>query len=158
MGFLDWILGKSSQNKNTLTDYDLKPQKTAMPIEQHENEKNTVLKEFKTKVAGVSLKYRQACLKRIVKSEDEQGLPLISLEREPSNKHDLNAIKVIVHEYNERTEKEKDSHVGYIRRNVAFTLAKDMDKGKEVSAFIDEIIGGYEGAENLGMLIHVEIK
>lgn len=115
-------------------------------------------KTFQTKVAGVTHARRQSHLKKLAKIEDSFSYPEISLIREPNNKHDKNAIKVILHEYNEKTDEEKEIHVGYIAAHVAASLAKDIDNGHKVTAYIDEIIGGYEEDMSYGMLITVDIN
>jgi hypothetical protein len=115
-------------------------------------------KTFQTKVAGVTHGRRQSHLKKLVKIEDSFSYPEISLIREPNNKHDKNAIKVLLHEYNEKTDEEKEIHIGYIAAHVAASLAKDIDNGHKVTAYIDEIIGGYEEDMSYGLLITVDIK
>ena len=117
--------------------------------------KNESLKLFKTKVAGVAR--RQSYLKRIFNQIDKGGdYPEIYLEREPENKHDSNAIKVIWKYYNEKTDNEKEYHIGYIAAHVASSLAKDIDRGIYVHASFDEILGGYDDM-NYGMLITILI-
>jgi hypothetical protein len=90
-----------------------------------ENKPSENIKSFKTKVAGVTFARRQSHLKRIAKKlEDfDYDLPDISLVREPNNKHDSNAIKVIWHDYNEKNDEEKEVHLGYIAAHVAASLA-----------------------------------
>ena len=147
-------------------------QKSTQPIEKTDSDKGYEIqsehnedkprentKTFKTKVAGVTFAKRQSYLKRIAKKLDDfdYDFPDISLEREPNNKHDRNAIKVIWHDYNERTDEEKDIHVGYIAAHVAVSLAKDIDSGLNVSAYFEEILGGFDDEDNYGMLITVQI-
>ncbi|QOY38563.2 HIRAN domain-containing protein [Anaerobacillus isosaccharinicus] len=51
------------------------------------------------------------------------------LEREPTNFHDKNAIKVIL----------KKKHIGYIRAIEAKKIAVLMDKGHEVKAYLKAV-------------------
>ena len=111
------------------------------------------LKTFQTKVAGVAHGKRQSYLKRLAKIEDSFEYPEILLVREPDNKHDKNAIKVILHEYNEKTDKEKELHIGYIAAHVAASLAENIDNGQKVTASVDEILGGYDEDVPYGLLI-----
>lgn len=55
----------------------------------------------------------------------------LTLEREPSNPRDKNAIKVIF----------KGFHLGYVQKEVAVTLAKTMDVGWKPRAVITRIFG-----------------
>lgn len=115
-------------------------------------------KTFQTKVAGVAqLKKRQTILKRLAKADD---FPEVSLVREPDNKHDENAIKVIIHMYNEKTDVEQEVHIGYIAAHVAASLSKDLDRGYKVIAWIDDVLGGSDDEDedmNYGLLISVDI-
>ncbi len=125
------------------------------------------IKSFQTKVAGVSFARRQSYLKRMRKIaiEDTEFIS-ISLIREPNNKHDSNAIKVVWYKYDERSDEEKEYHLGYIKAQVAGGLADnidglagDMDKGKIVTAYFEEILGGYyDEEEDYGLLITVDIE
>jgi len=122
-----------------------------------ETEKKNVT-TFKTKVAGVSHGRRQSHLKRWAKKIDAGEEPDITLVREPENRHDPNAIKVILNEYSERTGEEKEIHIGYLRSQVAGSLAVDMGRGAKVDCWFDDILGGDEDDMSYGMLITVEIE
>ncbi len=136
------------------------------PIEVEKNKENqqiiknekTNLKTFQTKVAGVTHGRRQSHLKRLAKIENSFEYPEILLVREPDNKHDKNAIKVILHEYSEKTDEEKEIHIGYIAAHVAASLAEDIDNGHKVTASVDGILGGYDEDVPYGLLITVQIK
>ncbi|NCC74033.1 MAG: hypothetical protein EOM06_11605 [Sphingobacteriia bacterium] len=115
-------------------------------------------KTFQTKVAGVTHGQSQSHLERLAKIEESFEYPEILLVREPDNKHDKNAIKVILHEYNEKTDKEKELHIGYIAAHVASSLAGDIDNGHKVTASVDEILGGHDEDVPYGLLITVQIN
>ncbi len=55
----------------------------------------------------------------------------VYLQREPDNRHDTNAIAVMVWDNNEGYIK-----IGYVARAVAITLAKELDRGFEVEAMV----------------------
>ena len=75
----------------------------------------------------------------------EEGHPL-TLEREPHNAYDPNAIKILW----------KGTHIGYIPRNTAETVAKLIDDGKlNFWAVIDCITGGEKGKEQKGINIRI---
>ena len=115
-------------------------------------------KTFQTKVAGVTHAQRQSHLKKLATIEDSFSYPKISLIRESNNKHDKSAIKVILQEYNEIVDEEKEVHIGYIAAHVAASLAKDIDNGHKVTASVDEILGGYDEDVPYGLLITVQIQ
>ena len=77
----------------------------------------------------------------------------VTLEREPDNKHDCNAIKIIVHikSISRRTV------IGYIPKETARVLAKVIDIGIQVKASLMQIIGGYSYKESLGALVNIGI-
>lgn len=53
----------------------------------------------------------------------------LSLEREPDNAFDANAIKVFY----------EDTWIGYVERGVASFMARDMDEGKNYIGIVEEI-------------------
>ena len=55
----------------------------------------------------------------------------LTLEREPDNPRDKNAIKVIF----------KGFHLGYLQKEIVVTLAKTMDEGGKPKAVITRIFG-----------------
>lgn len=77
----------------------------------------------------------------------------VSLEREPANRFDSNAIAIMVHikPINRKTV------VGYVPRGLATELAKVLDDNVSVTASLKGIIGGYADKESLGALINVSI-
>lgn len=68
----------------------------------------------------VTLTTRQMVLARM----EDAGPIACRLEREPTNTHDRNAIKVIIAE-----KPYAKLHLGYLRRQIAQVLAKPLDRG-----------------------------
>lgn len=167
MGLFKWLFGDKQVDEPMAEKTKLSKTPPNAKVENRAGElpkevQPEKVKSFKTKVAGVSFRRRQAQLKRMAKAiEEDYDFPDISLIREPDNKHDENAIKVIWHEYNEKTDTEKDLHIGYIRNQVASTLSQDIDRGWKVSAEVDEVLGGYDEddeKELYGVLLHIKIN
>lgn len=78
-------------------------------------------------VVGISHRVTDATMRKIAR--DLQNGPMkCSLVREPENKHDENAIKVVIKERPYR-----GLHLGYIARKVAREYAPAMDAGKMVN-------------------------
>jgi len=69
------------------------------------------------------------------------------LEREPSNPYDHNAVKILSTD---------NIHLGYIRRELAQTLAEEMDKGVDFFCCVETKTGGTEGKENIGVNISLQ--
>lgn len=77
----------------------------------------------------------------------------VTLEREPKNRHDGNAIQIVVHIKPIR----RRTVVGYVPRALANELSRVIDKGIQVKASLIQIIGGYGYKENLGALINIAV-
>lgn len=77
----------------------------------------------------------------------------VTLEREPNNAYDTNAIKIVVHILSIA----KKTVVGYIPKGLAGDLAKVIDAGIQIKASLIQIIGGYSYKETLGALINITI-
>lgn len=77
----------------------------------------------------------------------------VTLEREPDNEYDSNAIRIVVHikPISRRTV------IGYIPKSYARELLKVIDIGVQMKATLKQIIGGYSYKESLGALISIEI-
>ena len=77
----------------------------------------------------------------------------VTLEREPDNEFDNNAIQIIVHikPISRRTV------IGYLPKELARELSKVIDIGIQVKASLIQIIGGYSYKEMLGALIDIRI-
>lgn len=78
----------------------------------------------------------------------------VTLEREAENRFDENAVKIVVH----ILPIAKKTVIGYVPRGPAGELAKVLDMGVPVKAFLLEIIGGYSYKETLGALINITIS
>lgn len=77
----------------------------------------------------------------------------VTLEREPNNQYDTNAIKIVVHilSLSRRTV------IGYVPKELARELSKVIDMGIQVTASLKQIIGGYSYKESLGALVNIAI-
>ena len=109
--------------------------------------KNTM----KVRVAGTTFENRQERL-QFLKQFHQNDLT-VTLEREPDNEFDNNAIQIIVHikPISCRTV------IGYLPKELARELSKVIDIGIQVKASLIQIIGGYSYKEMLGALIDIRI-
>lgn len=82
------------------------------------------MQEINSKIAGISFN-------QDVISELKAGEELL-LEREPKNKYDRNAIKILTSE---------NKHLGYVNRKLAFDVALAMDSGVPVHCFVAQVTG-----------------
>lgn len=97
------------------------------------------------RAVGVTFENRQSILRWFSQFQNLTA----TLEREADNKHDANAIKIVLHAEGKR------GCIGYVNRTLAETLAKVIDKGVELRASAS-IIGGYDYKEQLGCLVTIE--
>ena len=106
---------------------------------------------MKVRAAGVTAENRQERLGFLRKFKPEDlG---VTLEREPDNRYDSNAVQIVVH----IRPIHKRTVVGYVPRALAEGLAKVIDMGIQVKASLMGIIGGYSYKETLGVLIDIAI-
>lgn len=106
---------------------------------------------MKVRAAGVTAENRQERLGFLRKFKPEDlG---VTLEREPDNRYDSNAIQIVVH----IRPIHKRTVVGYVPRALAEGLAKVIDMGIQVKASLMGIIGGYSYKETLGVLIDIAV-
>lgn len=77
----------------------------------------------------------------------------VTLEREPDNKYDNNAIQIVVHIHS----LSRRTVIGYVPKELAQELAKVIDMGIQVKASLMQVIGGYSYKETLGALINIAI-
>ncbi len=112
---------------------------------------NRVKLSMTIRVTGTTFENRQERLEflRQFKAEDLS----ITLEREPNNQYDKNAIKVVVH----IRPISRKTIIGYVPKGLAKELAKVLDTGVQVRATLMQIIGGYSYKETLGALINITI-
>lgn len=103
------------------------------------------------RAAGTTFENRQERLKFLQQFKMEELT--VTLEREPDNKYDGNAIRIVVH----IKPISKKTIIGYVPRPLARELAKVIDIGVQVKAALKQIIGGYSYKECLGALIGIEI-
>ena len=77
----------------------------------------------------------------------------VTLEREPNNQYDRNAIQVVVH----IKPITKKTVIGYIPKELVRELSKVIDIGVQLKASLMQIIGGYSYKETLGALVNITI-
>ena len=103
------------------------------------------------RAAGTTFENRQERLNflRQFKPEDLT----VTLEREPENRFDRNAIRIVVHilPISRRTV------IGYVPKGLARELSRVLDMGVKVRASLMKIIGGYGYKESLGALVNIAV-
>lgn len=103
------------------------------------------------RAAGTTFENRQERLDflRQFKPEDLT----VTLEREPENRFDRNAIRIVVHilPISRRTV------IGYVPKGLARELSRVLDMGVKVRASLMKIIGGYGYKESLGALVNIAV-
>lgn len=104
-------------------------------------------------VAGVMFEGRQDLLASLYR-EQEQGAAVAGmLEREPSNRHDRNAIKVLL------ATPTQGQHVGYVPRPLAAQLAPHLDAGGTARVTLAKIVcGGDPGRMAFGVRVLVDTR
>lgn len=108
------------------------------------------LRRIETKTAGVTHGNRQKLLARLARYSAEDIT--ITLNREPENKADRNAVQVIA------AVRGKGSAVmGYLNRQLAAVVAPLLDKGKRVVSAFKAITGGEEYFLNYGLNISIAV-
>ena len=103
------------------------------------------------RVTGTTFENRQERLAFLqqFKAEDLS----VTLEREHENQYGSNAIKVVIH----IKPIKRRTVIGYVPKGLARELAKVIDTGVQVKAYLMQIIGGYSYKETLGALINITI-
>ena len=103
------------------------------------------------RAAGTTFENRQERLNflRQFKPEDLT----VTLEREPENRFDRNAIRIVVH----ILPISRKTVVGYVPKGLARELSRVLDMGVQVKASLMKIIGGYSYKESLGALVNIAI-
>lgn len=91
---------------------------------------------FETKLVGATFENRQKIFKFLVDKKLTKDINIV-LEREPDNKYDKNAIKIIANVKGGT----KTQHMGYIDRNLAKTLTSIMNKGINIEVTENEVTG-----------------
>lgn len=77
----------------------------------------------------------------------------VTLQREPENPYDPDAVKVLITVLPIR----KYTEVGYLPKGLAKELAKVIDAGIPLKASLQGIIGGYGYKENYGVLLNIAV-
>ena len=91
------------------------------------------LRDIKFKVVGVTFRNDDGSSRQDIIANITQDAP-ISIMREPTNRFDKNAIKVLY----------VDQQIGYIPREFAQILAPMMDSGRQFTAKVN-VADRYEG-------------
>lgn len=108
---------------------------------------------FEVGVAGVTFEGRQSILSALYDAQAAHNAQLTAdLEREPDNRYDPSAIKVMVSTAAHRV------HIGYIPRNLAARLAPKLDAGEPFEIKSVRIIKGASdrGTVTYGARLYVE--
>ena len=103
------------------------------------------------RVSGTTFENRQERLEFLKRFRLEDLS--VTLEREPNNQYDRNAIQVVVH----IKQITKKTVIGYIPKELARELSKVIDIGVQLRASLIQIIGGYSYKETLGALVNITI-
>mgnify|MGYP003312261880 FL=1 len=103
------------------------------------------------RVSGTTFENRQERLEFLKRFRLEDLS--VTLEREPNNQYDTNAIQVVVH----IKPITKKTVIGYIPKELARELSKVIDIGVQLKASLMQIIGGYSYKETLGALVNITI-
>lgn len=98
---------------------------------------------FYSKIMGTSFKPNGQELLKALKPGDP-----LTLQREPENKFDKNAIAIL---------NSKGDALGYVPKTTAINLSLDMDSGNQVVCHVSEITGGTTDKDNYGCNIHIEV-
>ena len=77
----------------------------------------------------------------------------VTLQREPENPYDQDAIKVFITVLPIR----KYTQVGYLPKSLSKEVAKVMDAGVALKAELKGIIGGYSYKEQYGVLLNIAV-
>ena len=103
------------------------------------------------RVTGTTFENRQERLQFLKRFRPEELR--VTLEREPNNQYDKNAIQVVVH----ITPLQRKTVIGYIPKGLSRELSKVLEKEIKVNAKFLQIIGGYSYKETLGALLNITI-
>ncbi len=106
---------------------------------------------YMVKIAGVTFEGRQEILSGLFDAQESSAQghgPMLAatLEREPQNQFDSNAIKVVV----------DGKHIGYVPKYLAAKLAPRMDAGEAYAVTSVEIGGGSDGY-SYGVTITIDV-
>lgn len=103
------------------------------------------------RAAGTTFENRQERLQFLQQFKPDDLT--VTLEREPENRFDKNAIRVVVH----ILPISRKTVIGYVPKGLAGELAKVIDTGVQVTARLKGIIGGYGYKETLGALVNITV-
>lgn len=91
-----------------------------------------------TKVSGVTYNNRQRLIERLSSYRPE--LVSITLRQDKANHYDNQAVAVVA-----SVKGKGSATIGYIPATTARTLSRLMDRGLDLKASLDRVVGGYQG-------------
>lgn len=103
-----------------------------------------------SKIVGTTFGNRQKALARLARYNPQ--IVSVELTREANNQYDNNAVGVHV-----SVNGSDSCQIGYLPREIAEGIAKLIDNGIKLITSFKGITGGYEGKENYGALIEIQI-
>ena len=103
------------------------------------------------RAAGTTFENRQERLNFLRQFKPEELT--VTLEREPENRFDRNAIRIVVH----ILPISRKTVVGYVPKGLARELSRVLDMGVQVKASLMKIIGGCSYKESLGALVNIAV-
>lgn len=109
--------------------------------------KTSKQRTFLCAVAGESYRNKDGTSRQDILSSVRKGQEM-DLVREPDNQHDANAIRVCTMD---------GRQVGYIARDIAERLAKQIDSGDTIKAFVERVTGGSKSAPSRGCVLRLFI-
>lgn len=109
---------------------------------------------FHTKVVGVTFEGRQYALQALERLGAEQKEQVtLSLRREPENEYDPNAIAIDVTYFDGTFLTTVTKPLGYIKKELAESLADDMTKGVEFEIIDFDTTGGFQKTRGVNITI-----
>lgn len=122
-------------------------------LEKHKDEICKII--FEAKVVGTTFRPDANNILKYLYTVDSKNI-ILKFEREPENKYDKNAVKVIVG----LTGSNKEHFIGYIGKNLSDFFTHIIDLGEYVISVEDiKIVGGDNiGVANYGLWFSYRIK
>jgi hypothetical protein len=108
---------------------------------------------IRSKISGVTQVNENGISRQALIQEHLSEGDSLTLEREPNNPVDPNAIAI----HFDRYAVDGDPKIGYIRSDLAVKIAPLMDAGQFIDCEVLNITGGEEGKETLGVNIELTV-
>lgn len=109
-------------------------------------------KTIETKVAGVTKGNRQRALSKIAAIYKPTDVS-VQLVRDTANLYDNNAVKVVI-----SVKGSESYNLGFLPKNLAYVVAKMLDKGLQLKASFKEVRGHYADYMNYGAVISIQLS